>query len=282
MRIQSPMLFTLLFAAICDHVSSKKALLVIDMQNDFISGSLAVTGGADIVPAIDSLMKKNWSFRAMTQDYHPASHISFAANSPNRLNVFSKVNISYDFEGKVCGAEYNPLYGDKSSLCVKQCKPFCDRMGVIAGTFEQTLWPTHCVQETTGAAFHPDLASHASKVVVIKKGLNPVVDSYSAIYNVIGGDSTGLDARLKKEGITDVYLVGLALDYCVKYTALDLADLKYNTFVITDATKPVSSITGEDAIKQMNSRGVKMVTIDDAEKAVNLNENGDNSPGFLV
>ena len=84
----------------------------------------------------------------------------------------------------------------------------------------QTLWPDHCVQGTSGCEFHADL-SVPSRAMVVRKGYNVEVDSYSAFFENDGSSDTGLDEYLKAEKVTRVVVVGLAYDFCVKYTALD-------------------------------------------------------------
>ena len=124
---------------------------------------------------------------------------------------------------------------------------------------DHVLWPRHCVQHTKGAAFVEGLhMNYLDKIFYI--GKNKKNDSYSGFFDV-GEKPTGLDKYLKKKGVTDLYIVGLATDFCVMFTALDARKLGYNTHVVIDATKPLDINPGdfEDAVKQMKTAGVKIL-----------------------
>lgn len=174
------------------------ALLVIDVQNDFCpGGALAVADGDAIIPLINDLAQK-FSTVVLTQDWHPAAHISFAAQHEGRT-PFETITL-----------EYGP----------------------------QTLWPTHCVMGSAGAAFHRDLAiPHAS--AIIRKGSNPAIDSYSAFLEADRATKTGLDGYLSSRGITEVYCVGLATDYCVAWSAEDAAAFGFKATIIEDACRAI-------------------------------------------
>ena len=125
---------------------------------------------------------------------------------------------------------------------------------------QQILWPDHCVQNTFGSEFHPNLKT--SKIQkIFKKGENTEIDSYSGFYDNDHRHATGLENYLKEKGVTDVYLVGLATDYCVKFTALDAVKSGFNTYVILDACKGVNLNEGDvdKAIKEMESHGVNII-----------------------
>ena len=102
----------------------------------------------------------------------------------------------------------------------------------------QVLWPKHCVQGTQDAELHPDLKVHHAQLIV-RKGFHAEIDSYSAFLEADQTTSTGLEAYLKQRGITDVYLVGLATDFCVAYSALDAKKLGFNVYVIEDACRGI-------------------------------------------
>ncbi|MCL6258725.1 bifunctional nicotinamidase/pyrazinamidase [Aquiflexum sp. TKW24L] len=197
-----------------------KALIIVDVQNDFIpGGALAVKEGDHVVPIINELQGK-FDFIVATQDWHPADHGSFAANHPNK-NV-----------------------GD-----------FIDLNGV-----NQILWPVHCVRDTKGAEFHPDLRTEKWKAV-FKKGTNPKVDSYSGFFDNNRMGDTGLSVFLKQNGIEEVYACGLATDYCVKFTVLDAISEGFKTTLIADATRAVN-IREDDylqAVDEMFKAGAKVV-----------------------
>lgn len=198
-----------------------KALLVIDIQKDFCAGgSLAVAGADEIVPLVNTLMKKAFDdgdLVVASQDWHPANHGSFA--SVNKAPVFS--------------------------------------LGTLNGQ-PQVMWPDHCVEWTEGAAFHPELLDAP---FVFCKGMDPTVDSYSAFFDNGGFNATGLDKFLKERNVDEVAIVGLATDYCVKFTALDAAKLGYKTSVVMSACRAVNSPEGslETSVAQMLNAGVKIV-----------------------
>ncbi len=129
---------------------------------------------------------------------------------------------------------------------------------------EQILWPIHCVQGTAGAEFHPDL--DISKVArVFQKGTDPNIDSYSCFFDNGHRKATGLADYLKQQGVTGVYLCGLALDYCVKFSALDAAALGFTTWVIEDACRGIDQQPGdvERALEEMQREGVRVIRSED-------------------
>jgi nicotinamidase/pyrazinamidase len=176
----------------------RAALLVIDMQYDFMpGGALAVAEGDALVPLVNRLGAQ---FRnvVITQDWHPAGHISFASSHAGRA-PFDSVNLPYG---------------------------------------PQTLWPEHCVQGSPGAGLHADLAiPHAQ--LILRKGCNAGIDSYSAFVEADRTTQTGLAGYLKERGIDSVFVVGLALDFCVAWSALDARAAGFNTWIIADACKAI-------------------------------------------
>lgn len=178
----------------------KKALIIVDVQNDFCpGGALAVNQGDEIIPFINSLIDSNqYDLIIATKDFHPATHKSFATNSQQAVYSMSELN-----------------------------------------GLPQIMWPDHCVQGTPGVEFHPELNSKKIDVV-FNKGTNPEVDSYSGFFDNDKKSSTGLGEFLKEKGIQSVAVVGLALDYCVKATALDSAVLGFNTSVLLSGVKAVN------------------------------------------
>ena len=201
-------------------IEKNDALLIVDVQNDFIpGGTLAVSGGDLVVPVINGLQEK-FKFVIATQDFHPADHGSFAANHP----------------GKNPG-EFTELAGLK-----------------------QILWPVHCVQGSAGADFHPEL-NQSRWSDIFQKGKNLDVDSYSGFFDNARRGDTGLADYLNTLGIKRVFICGLALDYCVKFTALDANDLGFETFVIADATRAVnlSPEDGLESLAEMEDKGIKIL-----------------------
>lgn len=174
------------------------ALLVIDVQNDFMpGGSLAVARGDEVVPVINRIAPA-FRWAVLTQDWHAPAHSSFASSHPGR-KPFDVVKLAYG---------------------------------------NQVLWPDHCVQGTEGAALHRDLSvPHAQ--LVIRKGYNPDVDSYSAFIEADRKTRTGLDAWLKAKGVKRVFCCGLATDFCVAWTALDARKLGFEAVVVEDACRAI-------------------------------------------
>jgi len=201
----------------------KKALIVVDVQNDFMpGGNLAVKDGDKIVPGINDLIASNpFDVLVFTQDCHPQNHGSFASNHPGK-------------------------------------KPFeMDELNCLP----QMLWPDHCVQGTKGMDFHPDLDVPMNSYTIFK-GMDPNVDSYSAFYDNGGQNPSGLTDYLKSMGITDIDICGLAYDYCVYYTALDAVKEGFKVKVIKNLTKPVID-TPESIAKieyQLVNAGVEIIT----------------------
>jgi len=179
-------------------MNKSAALLVIDVQNDFCpGGALAVTDGDAIVPTINRLAA-TFETVVLTQDWHPANHISFAAEHPGK-SPFEQITLPY-------GA--------------------------------QTLWPSHCVMASPGAEFHPGLdIPHAS--LILRKGSHQDVDSYSAFLEADRKTKTGLDGYLAARGITDVYLCGLATDFCVAWSAEDAVAFGFNATLIENACRAI-------------------------------------------
>ncbi|MGB3618729.1 MAG: bifunctional nicotinamidase/pyrazinamidase [Catalinimonas sp.] len=199
----------------------KRALIVVDIQNDFLpGGALAVPGGDQIIPLVNALMPR-YEHVVATQDWHPADHGSFAANHAGRT------------PGEVIE---------------------------LAG-LQQVLWPTHCVQETSGAAF-ADALDRTRIHHVVRKGTDPAVDSYSGFYDNGHRRATGLAEHLAAEGVTDVDVVGIAADYCVKFTALDALREGLSVRLITGATRGVNLRPGDTdrAFAELHARGCVLLT----------------------
>lgn len=132
------------------------------------------------------------------------------------------------------------------------------------GGIEQILWPVHCVQNTEGAEFVEGLATEKIEKV-IRKGTDPEIDSYSGFFDNDHKQATGLEEYLREKGVSEVYMGGLALDVCVKFTALDSQKLGFDTTVVLDATRGVDMKEGdsERAVEEMKSAGVKVITSTD-------------------
>jgi nicotinamidase-related amidase len=197
------------------------ALLVIDMQHDFVHGSLAVPGAPAIIEIVNTLLSLPFSIKIGTKDFHPTDHVSFA--DTHQKPVFSKITI------------YPP--GDTRE----------------ERALEQILWPVHCVASTPGSEFVQGLNGEALDAVV-HKGTHPEIESYSAFHDPWNISNTELPRLLEAQGVTDVYIAGLAGDYCVKYSAVDAVQFGYKTWVIRDAVRSVSD-TGSEWIA-MKKEGI--------------------------
>ncbi len=179
-------------------MDKSSALLVIDVQNDFCpGGALAVADGDAIVLLINRIAR-NFETVVLTQDWHPADHISFAAQHEGKT-PFEQITLGYG---------------------------------------EQTLWPAHCVMATPGAALHAGLdIPHAS--LILRKGSHRSVDSYSAFLEADRITKTGLDGYFASRGITDVFVCGLAMDFCVAWSAEDATSFGFKATVIEDACRAI-------------------------------------------
>ncbi|MEJ8605654.1 bifunctional nicotinamidase/pyrazinamidase [Riemerella anatipestifer] len=199
----------------------KKALIVVDVQNDFCEGgALAVPNANEIIPYINLLIEENQYDKIIfTQDWHPANHKSFASNNDKKVGETISLN------------------------------------GV-----PQFMWPDHCVENSFGAEFHKDLDT--SKIdYIVKKGKNSEIDSYSAFQDNNHFMKTGLADYLKEHDIQLVEIVGLALDYCVKYTCLDAVKEGFLTCLHFNGTRAVNvkPENGRDAIYEMLENGVTIL-----------------------
>jgi len=200
-------------------IGASDVLLAIDMQYDFMpGGALGVAEGDAIVPLVNRLATK-FANVALTQDWHPAGHSSFASSHPG-------------------------------------AKPF-ETMTMPYGA--QVLWPDHCVQGSAGARLHEGLnIPHA--LLILRKGVNRNVDSYSAFTEADRITTTGLAALLKARGVKRVFLCGLATDFCVGWSALDARAAGFETFVIEDACRAIDANGSLDAAwKAMEAAGVRRV-----------------------
>ncbi|MGQ9723234.1 MAG: bifunctional nicotinamidase/pyrazinamidase [Candidatus Jordarchaeum sp.] len=201
------------------------ALIIVDMQYDFLpGGALAVEGGDKIIGGINEISKlfnENLYVVVQTQDWHPQHHLSFASNHP----------------GMKPGDEYSEE----------------ERIGPI-------LWPDHCVQGSHGAEFHKDLDTTVTNAI-IRKGVDPKVDSYSGFRDKNKIRETGLRGYLQSLNINRIFICGLALDYCCYYTAVDGREFGFDVYFIIDLTRGINEPKGRlsQVLTDMVEKGVKFV-----------------------
>ena len=196
------------------------ALILVDIQNDFVpGGALAVPDGDAVVAQANDLMP-HYDLVVATQDWHPENHSSFVDQHPDH-----EVGDLIELDG-----------------------------------MQQVLWPRHCVQGTPGADFVPGLNLDGIHHIV-HKGTNPEIDSYSGFFDNERRQATELDAILRQNEVVAVTIVGLATDYCVKFTAMDACELGYRTTVIYDAVRGVELNPGdcELAVAEMMIAGTTFV-----------------------
>lgn len=204
-------------------ISPRTALIVVDLQPDFMpGGALACHTGDAIVPAIDRLLRASrYRHVAATQDWHPRGHVSFASSHAGR-QPFERI----------------ALYGQP-----------------------QTLWPDHCVQGSAGAELDPRVDWSALDVL-IRKGSDAAVDSYSGFRENHGPDGqrpgTGLAGWLRERGVDEVYLCGLARDVCVLWSAQDAARLGFRTHLLWELCRPVTPAGDAPARAAMQRDGIML------------------------
>jgi nicotinamidase/pyrazinamidase len=200
-------------------MKTNAALLIIDIQNDFCpGGALAVADGDAVVPLVNQLAAR-FATVVITQDWHPADHISFARQHPGRA-PFETITLPYG---------------------------------------PQTLWPAHCVMGSAGADLSAGLAVPQANLI-IRKGSNRQIDSYSAFLEADRTTRTGLDGYLSSRGVSEVFLCGLATDYCVAWSAEDARAFGFGATVIEDACRAID-LDGSlaQAWARLEAAGVKRV-----------------------
>lgn len=204
------------------------ALIVVDMQNDFIPGvsvsALPVTGGDLLVKPINACME-DFDVVVGTQDWHPKGHDSFAST-----------------------------HG---------MAPFSTRPRILPWrSTEDVMWPDHCVQGSWGAQLEPFLKTDKMNLI-LRKGMNPMVDSYSAFNENWGPNAlragTGLAEWLRFKGVYRVFICGLAKDYCVKWTAQDSVAAGFVTYLFEGLSKSVDPKGDEKLTQELKQQGVQII-----------------------
>ena len=193
-------------------------LLIVDVQNDFCPGGVLAVQGGDDIIPAVNRLAHSFAHVILTQDWHPPGHTSFASSHPGK-RPFDTIEASY-------------------------------------GT--QILWPDHCVQGTTGAAFHPKLdIPHAE--LVLRKGFRKSIDSYSAFCENDRRTATGLAGYLRERGFRRITLCGLATDFCVAFSAIDGRGAGFEVAVVTSACRGIDNNGSLDrALRSMVDAGVRV------------------------
>jgi nicotinamidase/pyrazinamidase len=195
-----------------------KALLLIDIQNDFLpGGALAVAKGDEIIQIVNGLQPK-FDLIVATQDWHPKDHKSFASQHKGK-NVFEVI----DLDG-----------------------------------LQQVLWLDHCIQGTPGAEFSDKLEMNKVEAI-FRKGTDSHIDSYSGFYDNGHRKTTGLAHYFRGKNVTEVYIAGLAADYCVYYSVKDSLHEGFKTFFIEDATRAINAEAFENTKKNITDKGGKII-----------------------
>lgn len=181
-------------------ISDSDVLVITDIQNDFCPGGALAVSEGDRIVPLVNRLAHRFAHVVLTQDWHPPNHSSFASSHPGK-------------------------------------KPF-ETIGYAYG--RQVLWPDHCVQGTTGAEFHRDLAvPHAE--LIIRKGFHADIDSYSAFFENDHRTPTGFAGYLRERGFRQVFLCGLATDFCIRYSAQDARAVGFDVAVVTDACRAIDT-----------------------------------------
>ncbi|MBV9858982.1 MAG: bifunctional nicotinamidase/pyrazinamidase [Alphaproteobacteria bacterium] len=198
----------------------REVLIMVDVQNDFCPGGALAVPAGDAIVPAVNRMARRFAHVVLTQDWHPAGHSSFASANPGRRSF--------------------------------------DTIDTPSG--QQTLWPDHCVQGTTGAEFHRGLdIAHAE--LVLRKGFRPAIDSYSAFRENDRRTPTGLAGYLRERNLDRVTLCGLATDFCVLFSALDSRAAGFATAVALEACRGLDVDGSLDrALAAMREAGVVFVT----------------------
>lgn len=195
-----------------------KVLIIIDAQNDFMPGGSLAVPQGDEIIPVINQILPQFELVIATQDWHPENHISLAKNHLGK-NEFESIQV----EG-----------------------------------IKQTLWPAHCIQNTSGADFHKDLQTEKIEAI-FRKGTHPMIDSYSGFYDNAHLKSTGLAGYLQEKQATELYFCGLAADICVSFTVKDALKEGFDSYLIEDATKALNEEDFAQAKRDIQALGGKIV-----------------------
>ena len=203
-------------------ISDRDVLLAIDVQNDFCTGGALAVPGGEKVVPAINRIARRFGNMVLTQDWHPRDHVSFAPNHVGK-QPFQTIELDY-------------------------------------GT--QVLWPAHCVQGSSGAAFHRDLEITRASLVV-RKGFRRSIDSYSALFENDKRTPTGLLGYLRERELKTVFVAGLALDFCVRFSAEDARTAGFEVVVIEEACRGIDLDGSVAATHQsFRQRGISVVGLE--------------------
>jgi nicotinamidase/pyrazinamidase len=195
-----------------------KTLIIIDVQIDFIPGGALAVPEGDQIIPVINKLQEKSDLVIATQDWHPDNHVSFASNHENK-------------------------------------KPF----DVIEWQEkDQVLWPDHCVQNTHGADFHPQLEMKKVEAI-FRKGMDWKIDSYSGFYDNGHKKNTGLAGYLRERNAVELFFCGLAADFCVYFSIIDALKEGFTATLIEDATKPINQVDFEKIKKDLTEKGCKIM-----------------------
>jgi nicotinamidase/pyrazinamidase len=195
-----------------------RTLLIIDMQNDFIPGGALQVPGGDKIVPVINRLQEKFDLVIATQDWHPENHMSFASNH----------------QGK---------------------KPFDQ---IRWKDTDQVLWPDHCVQNTTGAEFHPRLDTRKVEAI-FRKGMDPDIDSYSGFYDNQHEKNTGLTGYLRERNAGELFFCGLAADVCVQFSIWDALKEGFSATLIADATAAIDAGEFERIKSELTEKGCRII-----------------------
>ncbi|EGO00897.1 hypothetical protein SERLA73DRAFT_178877 [Serpula lacrymans var. lacrymans S7.3] len=221
------------------------ALIIVDMQVDFVTGSLAVNDAPSLIEPINDILSLPFALKVGTKDWHPHNHISFAAT--HGKSVGEKITI---FPPERLTSVHVPKAG------------FAELKGL-----EQVLWPVHCVATTPGSEYAGGL--NTVKVdATVHKGMDEDVECYSAFVDPWGLVPTTLPALLSQHGVTDVFVTGVAGDFCVKFTAIDAVKFGFKSWYVRDLTKCVSQELAGKQEEEVKNAGVGLVDCEEVKRRV--------------
>ena len=201
------------------------ALIIVDIQYDFLPGGSLEVPHGNEIIPLVNNLQQNFDLVVATQDWHPPNHKSFASAHPGK-------------------------------------KPF--EMIKLHG-LDQVLWPDHCIQGTSGAAFSDAL--NLKKVeAIFRKGMDPDIDSYSGFYDNGYKKSTGMAGYLRERRVQKVFVCGLALDYCVFFTAKDALKENFTTYLIEDASRAIDPIGLVKAKDELFTSGGHIISSNDLHR----------------